>query len=138
MDDAKVMDKIEKLTEVLFCAESSGTQTLDYLRQWFREIRQWAVQNSRPEIERLAQAAANVLEEMIYDKLFFDSLSSSHDDPDLDALLGDGGASGMITHTQDEIKDMLMTEMAAHERNFTALGSSEPSYVAERYLTSVN
>lgn len=68
MEELLIREKVERLTEILFCAETSGPETLGCLRHWFKEIRQWAGRKAQPDIMFLSHAASNVVEKMILDR----------------------------------------------------------------------
>jgi hypothetical protein len=68
MDDMMIREKVEKLAEVLCCAQSSGLETLGQLRSWFLDVKKWRALRSHPDILVLSQAASRVLEKMIQDQ----------------------------------------------------------------------
>lgn len=68
MDDMMIREKVEKLAEVLFCAQCFGLETLGQLRSWFLDVENWKVLRSQPDILVLSQAASRVLEKMIRDQ----------------------------------------------------------------------
>jgi hypothetical protein len=96
MEEMMIREKIEKLTEILFCAETSGPETLRCLQHWFKEIRQWAGRKAQSDIIFLSHAASNVVEKMILDQTGI-------------------AASSMALHpetlSRDEIRNWLLDEL---------------------------
>lgn len=97
-----IRDKIEKLTEILFCAETSGPETLRCLQHWFKEIRLWAGRKSQSDIMYLSHAAHNVVEKMILDRADTASFSMPVD---------------AETLSRDEIRNWLLDELIELSEN---------------------
>jgi hypothetical protein len=139
MEDTAITEKVDKLAEVLACAEASGPEGLGCLHRWFLEIQRWAAEQDRPDIATLATAVAAVLEDLIIDKLFSQSLVLDCGDNGSDLFSCGCRTTGAGGHGRDEIRSRLAAELHRRRDNDKAVTALEDEThpMTEQYAASV-
>jgi len=131
MDDTRIMEKIEPMSEALFCASFSGPETIEYLQHWLMNACPWIHRRALSEVQILSQAASNVLETVLLAKWAYGSDSTEFGEDPVDSPPVGLLASGSFS--RDEINELLLmevTELAAGRRD--AYG---PAYEEEMLTT---